>query len=156
MAIWYRVKKDEKHMNDFMQCNWGFHDFKIRKIEYLPDDGTLEMFLLYDELEGSVILKFFNVTDLHIAVPDSAYLNYIEGGTLFLNDSEHFVWTDGEGQFEEQKNISTWIESEEIYWAVCNKYGLPDEMPKNKIDQTWNIWGKTEQKHFELTPYEEK
>ena len=28
MAVWYEVEKSEAGINDFLDCNWGFHDFR--------------------------------------------------------------------------------------------------------------------------------
>ena len=61
MAIWYEVEHSKKGIHNFMECNWHFHDFKIERVHYLPDSLTAELFLKYDKLEGSVILRFLNV-----------------------------------------------------------------------------------------------
>ncbi len=45
MAIWYEVEHSEKGIHNFMDCNWHFHDFKIERVNYLPDSYTAELFL---------------------------------------------------------------------------------------------------------------
>ena len=53
---------------------------------------------------------------------------------------------------EELKQSSSWIHAERLIWATTDKYGNPTELPADKIDQTWDIYGKIEHHHFDLTP----
>lgn len=32
MGVWYEVEKTPNGINDFMECNWEFHDFTIDRI----------------------------------------------------------------------------------------------------------------------------
>ena len=163
MPIWYEVEHSKTSICNFMECNWHFHDFKIERVCYLSDENITELFLKYDELENSIILKFINVQAMNIAVKvDFGCADEIMGSVLLLTENKQFLWIDNdswgdksEHHIEELKKDSSWIQAENIIWAVTDKYGNPTEMPTNKIDQTWNVYGKTEHRHFNLTPYTE-
>lgn len=57
MAVWYEVEKNTEGIYNFLECNWCFHDFWIDKIEYHRTEKIVEIFMKYDELKGSVILR---------------------------------------------------------------------------------------------------
>ncbi len=164
MAIWYEVEHSKKGIHNFMECNWHFHDFKIERVNYLPDDShTAELFLKYDELEGSVILRFVNVRSMNINIKvDMGYIGDIMGSVLLLLDNGQFLWIDDDSwgdqsidHIEELKKESSWIQAERLIWATTDCNGNPADLPADKIDQTLCIYGKIEHHHFDLTPYDE-
>ena len=94
MAIWYEVEHSEKGIYNFMECNWCFHDFKIERVSYLPDN-TAELFLKYDELEGSVILRFIGVHSMNVTVQaEFGYISDIMGSVLLLLENGQLLWID--------------------------------------------------------------
>lgn len=162
MAIWYEVAKSNFGIKTFMDCNCGFHDYAIERAYYSAENNSAELFLKYDELEGSVIVRFLNVHDMHIVCKDNYGLPDPIQGSVLLLDDDQFLWIDNDkwGQHssahvDELKQENSWIQAERIIWAVTDQNGLPTEMPSYKIDQVWSIWGKTETRHFNLTPYKE-
>ena len=48
MSIWYKVNATEQGITDFLDCNWGFHDFRIERVSFIPRSDTCEVFLKYD------------------------------------------------------------------------------------------------------------
>jgi len=163
MAIWYEVEKTENGIYNFMECNSCFHDFKIVRSDYDPEnDHTLELFLLYDELEGSVILRFIDVHNMHINMDCSlGWPDDIWESVLIILENSHFLWSENYQYKEESaKHVDklkecdySWVECERIIWSMTDKDGNPAELPAHVIDQTWNICGKVEQHHFDLKPY---
>lgn len=159
MAIWYEVEKTQSGMKDFMECNWDFHDFTVERITYMPDSDLIEMFLKYDELEGSVLLRFIDVVDFRIVPRDRDYSSELMGSVIALDESDFLTWVADDSypaeNVDEAKKYATWIKSGKIIWTVTNAQGMPDEMPSYKIDQQWKIYGKTVEKHFSLKEYKE-
>ena len=163
MAIWYEVEHSEKGIRNFMDCNWHFHDFTIERVNYLPDSYTAELFLKYDELEGSVILRFVNVRSMNVNIQVNAgWINDIVGSVLLLLENGQLLWIDDDrwkdqsiDHIEELKKESSWVQAERLIWAITDSNGNPTELPADKIDQTWDIYGKIEHHHFELTPLDE-
>jgi hypothetical protein len=96
MAIWYEVEKTENGIYNFMECNSCFHDFKIVRADYDPEnDHTLELFLLYDELEGSIILRFIDVHNMHINMDCSlGWPDDIWESVLIILENSHFLWSE--------------------------------------------------------------
>ena len=160
MAVWYEVLHSGNGIHNFMECNLHFHDFTIERISYNPDSNTAELFLKYDEVEGSVILRFVGVISMNINMQvEFGCMNEIMGSVLLLTEKGHFLWiiTDSWGDqseehIEELKKSSSWIQAERLIWATTDKNGIPTELPANRIDQTRNIQGKNEHHHFDLTP----
>lgn len=110
----------------------------------------------YDELEGSVMLRFIGVHEVNIVIPEDDYDTELMGSTLILSDDNTFTWIDSDDspdEIEEMKQYCTWIQADRILWAVTDENGSPAELPSDKIDQTWWVWGKTEYKHFSLKEY---
>ena len=163
MAIWYEVEHSEKGIRNFMDCNWHFHDFTIERVNYLPDSCTAELFLKYDELEGSVILRFVNVRSMNVNIQvNTGWINDIVGSVLLLLENGQLLWIDDDrwkdqsiDHIEELKKESSWVQAERLIWAITDSNGNPTELPAGKIDQTWDIYGKIEHHHFELTPLDE-
>ena len=163
MAVWYEVEHSKKGIHNFMECNWHFHDFTIERVNYLPDSRSAELFLKYDELEGSVILRFIDVHSMNINI--QVYMGCtsdIEGSVLLLLKNGQFLWIDDDSwgdqsidHIEYLKKESSWIQAERLIWATTDSKGNPTELPKDKIDQTWRIFGKIEHHHFDLTPFDE-
>ena len=160
MAVWYEVLHSKKDIYNFMECNWHFHDFRIERVSYIPDSNTAELFLKYDELEGSVVLRFVGVISMSVNIQvEFGYVNDIMGSVLLLTEKGQFIWIADDSwgdqsveHIEELKKNSSWIESERLIWATTDKDGIPTELPVDKIDQTWNIYGKIKHRHFDLTP----
>lgn len=163
MPIWYKVEHSQSGITNFMECNYHFHDFRIERVSFSSDENTAEVFLRYDELKGSIILRFINVHAMNVKLKvELGSSEDIMGSVLLVTNNDHLLWIDDDSWGEqsnlhinELKNEFSWIEAENILWAVTDEYGNPTEMPADKIDQTWIIYGKTEHRHFDLTPYKE-
>jgi hypothetical protein len=163
MPVWYEVEHSKKGIHNFMECNWHFHDFTIERVNYLSDSHTVELFLKYDELEDSIILRFIDVHSMNINIQvDMGYISDIMGSVLLLLKNGHFLWIDDDqwgdqsiNHIDELKRESSWIQAERLIWATTDSNGDPTELPTHKIDQTWNIYGKIEHHHFDLTPLDE-
>ena len=156
MAIWYEVEKNESGIHNFMEGNWCFHDFRIEKIEYIQKTNVVSILLIYDDEKHGVILKFVNVSRLGIRVCDDYMTDYLSACKCVIKD-KHFFWYDDEDltldNIDEITQYCNWVECERIIWAVTDGSGMPIEMPDDRIDQVWNVWGKTEYHHFDFPEY---
>ena len=163
MAIWYEVEKTDSGIRSFLDCVANFHDYKIERVQYDPDNYNAEVFFKYDELDGSIILRFLGVPNMNVAViSHSGLSDEIWGAVLLQLDNGNLLWIDDDRfgdksaeHIEELKKDSSWIEARRIIWAVTDENGNPAEMPDYMIDQTWNIYGKISYHHFDLKPYVE-
>ena len=157
------IQGNSEGIHNFMECNWHFHDFQIERVNYLPDSYTAELFLKYDELEGSVILRFIDVDSMKVNVQvDMGSTSAIAGSVLFLLKNGQFLWIDNDlwgdqstDHIDELKKESSWIQAERLIWATTDSNGNPTELPADKIDQIWSVYGKIEHHHFDLTPFDE-
>lgn len=161
MAIWYEVEHTDEGMRDFLDCNWGFHDFFIERFEYSKASNTVEIFLKYDELDGSVILRFLGVRSFREAEMKDKWDKEILGSVLVDLGDGVLIWVDDDSygensreHLDEIKEDSTWVEAEKIVWAVTDENGDPAEMPDDKLHQIWRIWGKREERNFSFKAFE--
>ncbi len=161
MAIWYEVENTPDGIKNFLDCNWSFHDFRIEKILYITKNDMMELFLKYDTAKEGVLLRFFGMLGFHVGYMDYE-VDYLSGSTIVQQDDGSLVWinTDDWGdktkeKLEELKPHCTWIASERIMWAVTDSEGIPVELPVDRVNQTWHVWGKLEKKHFCLKEFTE-
>lgn len=152
MAIWYEVEKTERGLAQFMECNWEFHDFCIRRVAFFPERDEIEMFLEYDDPREGVFLRFLGVRDFGI-VPGNWYEDaYLWGATLAFAGDGGLVWLSDElfreETIEELKDRTCWVRADRIIWAISNADGEPGEMPSGKLHQICSIYGQTVEKHY--------
>lgn len=155
MAVWYEAEKTEDGIRNFMECNWDFHDFHVERVTFFPLKRLLEVFLSYEPPEQSVVLRFTGVKDYHFQNHSCNDCDIMAAKTLLLDDGGLLWYSPNDlGEPEAMKADSDWVEADRILWAVTNAQGIPDEMPAEKFDQVWIIWGKREEKHFRLKEFE--
>lgn len=161
MAIWFELDKTPDGIRSFLESNWHFHDFRLESIEYTPGKDMVEVFLKYDTGEEGVLLRFAWIRDMHIRTHGDYAAAWISGSTLIQLDNESIMWLDCDdfdvgdaSQFEAVKRYDTWVEAERLFWAITDGEGNLVDMPQNRIDQTWHIYGKVEHHHFDLHEFE--
>ena len=161
MAIWYEVEKSKAGIKNFLDSNWSFHDFRIEKIEYISRKNMVEIFLKYDTETEGALLRFSGVQGVHINLPSDYNADFIMGCCVLYLENDTLLWLDDEScdandaeQLSLAKQCATWVESKKILWAITDGDGNPIEMPPERIDQVWVAWGKTEERHFDLKPFD--
>lgn len=158
MAVWYEVEKTEDGINNFMECNWEFHDFRAERIEYVPGMDMVEIFLKYDTGREGVLLRFAWIKDMHVNTQHDYDAEWIVGSSLLMKNNT-LIWLDdetSEEDIEETKCYATWVEAERLFWAVTDEEGNPIEMPTERMNQKWNTNGRIEEKHFDLKRFSGK
>lgn len=153
MAIWYKVEKTKQGIKDFLDCNWGFHDFRIERVEYVAGNDMVEIFLRYDTRKEGVRLRFVGLSGVHIYVDLDYEADWLYDTTLLLRDDGDLQWFAAEDVNEveaENPTFCTWVKSNEMIWAITDGEGQPVEMPADRLNQVWHDYGKTTQKHFQF------
>lgn len=163
MAVWFELEKTEKGIRNFLESNWEFHDFRLERIEYNPIKDLVEMFFKYDTMVEGVLLRFVGIHDAHVNIEyhrdyDTAWLS---GSVVLLLENDFVIWLDDDGwgdatreHLDEIKKDTTWVEARNVFWAVTDGHGNPVEMPSDRINQVWNIYGMKKEKHFELKEFD--
>lgn len=157
MAVWYEMEKSEKGIKNFLDSNWSFHDFRTERIEYISEKDYVEVFLKYDTMNESVLLRFTCIHTLHINSYRDYHTAWLNGSVVLLLKNNVIIWLDDDEwgdqtreHLNEVKDSTTWVEAEGIFWAITDADGNPVEMLQNRIHQIWNTFGKIEEKNFEL------
>lgn len=139
MAIWYEVKKNEKSITNFLECNWYFHDFRVEKVEYIPGKDMVEVFLKYDSMTEGVLLRFAWIHDFHVYPFNDYDAYWIFGSQILTTDKETMIWMDRDDldlrelkEEKEYKKYTTYVEAERIMWAVTDADGNPVELPEER------------------------
>jgi hypothetical protein len=162
MAIWYEVENTEKEIATFLDCNLSFHDYRLEKAEYVPSKDMLEFFLMSDTGDEGVILRFVMVNGFYVYTHCDYEAEWMSGSVI-INDEGYIMWVASDDWGDEsqdhltefKKSNITWASARRLFWAVTDNNGTPIELPKDRIDQVWNSYGKIEQKHFEPKPFKE-
>lgn len=164
MAKWFRVEKTGKGLTEFQECNWGFHDFRLEWAKYDAKKDIAEVFLGYDTRTEGVLLRFIGVRCMDIR-SDGEYGNsWLSESGFYLSDKDRITWIiesdtcdlNSEEIRKTTKEYAGWVEAEELHWAVTDADGVPVEMPADRIDQKWDIYGEISYHHFDLIPVEEE
>lgn len=160
MAIWYEVEKTEKGLDDFLESNWAFHDFRPERVEYVPSKDMVEIFLRYDTRKEGVLLRFAWIHSMGVNTKRDYEAEWLNGSVALLLDNHTIIWLDDDDWGKESKNhldeiksYTTWVEAERVFWAITDGDGNPVEMPSDRIDQIWSVYGKQIEKHFDLNPF---
>ena len=162
---WFVLEQNDKSISDFLDSNWGFHDFRIERVSYDARVSVLCVFLKYDTEEEGVLLVFSKVADFQMKEEYGYEASYIPGSVIIWPKGASLMtwiaedsWTDNDGDYIRGiKENASWVRAEELYWAVTDEDGNPIEMPKNRVDQVWvSCFGDKSgiKKHFELKPLE--
>ena len=153
MSIWYKVNATEQGITDFLDCNWGFHDFRIERVSFIPRSDTCEVFLKYDTGKEGVLLRFSKLHDMFIRV-DEDYLDaWLFDTTLLLRENGAMRWIAADDVTEDELEsctFATWVEADQLIWAVTDGDGQPIEMPSDRLHQIWNVFDKRVEKHFQF------
>lgn len=159
MAIWYEVERNDDSINDFLDSNWGFHDFRHEQISYIPGKDMVEIFLQYDTRTEGVLLRFSGIYDMRVNTKRDYDADWLSGSVLLLFDNR-MIWLDDDSwdeksidHLEELKSYTTWVECERIFWVVTDEKGVPVEMPEDRIHQVWTVYGETVIKDFKLKEF---
>lgn len=151
MSVWYKVNATEQGITDFLDCNWGFHDFRIERVTFVPESDTCEVFLKYDTGKEGVVLRFSKLRGMFIRV-DEDYLDaWLFGSTLLLQENGTMRWIAADDVSAEEAaacTFATWVEADQLLWAVTDGDGQPIEMPSDCLHQLWNVDGKDIEKQF--------
>ena len=159
MAIWYEVEKTEDGIKNFLDSNWGFHDFRMHYFFYDIANNKVDIFLKYDTDAEGVLLRFVGIDTFNVSTERDWHVDWISGSTMSIID-DHFIWLDDDSwgdnsqeHINDIKQYATWVISDRVFWAITDAEGKTVEMPKERIHQTWRIYDKIEEKYFRLNEF---
>lgn len=143
MNKWFIVKKEKDYLKEFLELFWEFHDFRIKKIIYDTEHYSVDVILEYDtpaEMDD-VLLRFVAVTSMHVNCNIDYEADWIYGAGLCITDENNLLWYNDEDitDVEEVKKAKhvTYVESEEIRFALVDHEGKPLNFPETMLHQTW-------------------
>lgn len=136
---WYELKKQEKEINDFLDCYCAFHDFRLERISYIPGTDTVEVFLKYDSGREGVLLQFTGIYGVGIHVVLDYEADWIYGSELFLRENR-WLWIvddteicENAEQAEACKPDTTWVEGAHLFWTATDGNGTPTEISEERM-----------------------
>ena len=163
MAVWYELEKNEIGISNFLNSNWGFHDFRIETFEYNYAKDMLTIFLKYDTGKEGVLLKFNTVIESHTFTDDVYEAQWLNGSVIVKTEDDTITWLsddewgdNSEEHIDEIKKYTTWVRARSLIWAITDGEGNPIEMPAERIDQIWidTVNNTRQEYHFNLKPLE--
>lgn len=122
-------------------------------MEYVAGNDIVEIFLRYDTRKEGVRLRFVGLSGVHIYVDLDYEADWLFGTTLLLREDGDLQWFAAEDIIAakvENPTFCTWVKSREMIWAITDGEGQPVAMPVDRLNQVWNDYGKTIEKHFQF------
>lgn len=158
MAVWYEVEKTEKGIENFLESNWAFHDFKMQYFNYDIANNKVDIFLKYDTGDEGVHLRFVRIDSLCVSTERDWDIDWIGGSSMAIIDN-NFIWLDSEDwRKEDADNINkytTWVKSELVFWAITDGDGNEVEMPEDRIHQIFEeLHGERLEVFFDLKAFD--
>ena len=66
MAVWYQVEKTEEGLQQFLESNCEFHDYRIERVDYHAAEDYTDVYLAYDTGTEGVLIRFLGMIRLTI------------------------------------------------------------------------------------------
>ncbi len=160
MVIWYKVEKDKEDFQNFLDCNWAFHDYRIEHVNYSSKEDCVELFLLHDTGKNGAILRFVGLGSFHVIPHHDYRADWLDGSQLFIDEYKYIVWIASddcdvstvEAQRQSMSEL-TFVEANKLHWAFTDGEGNPIEIPEDRMYETREDRnGVLHQHHFDLRP----
>ena len=88
---WYYARTEED-LNSVYKMFWGFHDFQVQKIAYLPENEEINLYLEYDSYGIRLLLKFIENVSMNFVPNDDYEADWLSGAPIGLNAKKQVVW----------------------------------------------------------------
>ena len=134
---WLQAETDEE-LNELLDMFWGFHDFKIEKVDYSSAPDRVDLLLEYDTHEFHVLLRFIgNISMNFIPVQDYA-VDWLTGATLGKNEHGQIIWAGDEDIATNDLPMDVlWIKGTSLRYALLDENGHPKRLPEDLVHQVF-------------------
>ena len=83
MAVWYQVEKTEEGLQQFLESNCEFHDYRIERVDYHAAEDYTDVYLAYDTGTEGVLIRFLGMIRLTIPLGRLYAGAWLSGTTVF-------------------------------------------------------------------------
>ena len=128
----------EEELTELLDMFWGFHDFRIERVDYNAASDRIDLHLEYDTHEYRVLLRFMgNVSMNFLPVGDYA-VDWLFGASLGIDSKHRIVWVgDDDILPDERPDDVLWIAGDVLHYALLDDDGNPRALPEELLHQTW-------------------
>ena len=129
---------------------WGFHDFKIEKVNYTSSKDQIDLFLEYDTHEFSVLLRFIGNVSMNFQPVQDYDVDWMTGSLIGKNKKGQIVWAGADDiDAKDLPDDVLWIAGDSLCYLYLDKDGVSQKLPEDMIHQIWNSL------NFETGKYDE-
>ena len=140
----------EAELNDLLDMFWGFHDFRIEKVEYSAAPDRIDVLLEYDTHDIHILLRFVGNVSMNF-IPGQEYgADWLMGATLGIGKNRQVVWAGADDlSINELPDDVLWVSSDKLRYAYLGNDGQPKPLPDDILHQVWH------QLNYETGNYED-
>lgn len=129
----------EDELNELLNMFWGFHDFRIEKVEYCAAPDRIDLLLEYDTHEIHILMRFIGNVSMNF-VPGQEYgADWLVGTSLGIGNDGKIVWAGADDlNVKELPSEVLWISSDKLQYAFLGNDGEPKPLPEDILHQVWH------------------
>ena len=126
----------ECELNELLDMFWGFHDFRIEKVEYCAAPDRIDVLLEYDTHDIHILLRFIGNVSMNFISGQEYGADWLTGATLGVGHNGQIVWAgaDDIGMKELPSDV-LWISSDKLRYAYLGNDGQPKPLPDDILHQ---------------------
>ena len=128
----------EEELTDLLDMFWGFHDFRVERIEYSAAEDRIDLFLENDTHQYRVVLRFEGGAYLNFWPGYYYPADWLQGASLGIGGRGRIVWAAYEGaDLCNPSNHVLWVSGDTFSCAMLDEDGLPIAVPDNVVHQEY-------------------
>ena len=148
-TYWLQAETDIE-LSELLDMFWGFHDFKIEKVNYTSSKDQIDLLLEYDTHEFSVLLRFAGKVSMNFQPVQDYDVDWLTGSSIGRNKQGQIVWAGADDiDGNDLPDDIIWIAGDSVRYAYIDKNGEPKQLPEDMIHQVWHTL------NYEIGKYED-
>jgi hypothetical protein len=140
----------EAELTDLLDMFWGFHDFRIEKIEYSAAPDCIDVLLEYDTHDIHILLRFIGNVSMNFIAGQEYGADWLMSTSLGIGKNGQVAWAGADDlSIKELPSDVLWILGDKLHYAYLGNDGQPMPLPDDILHQVWH------QLNYETGNYED-
>ena len=137
-TYWLQAETDIE-LSELLDMFWGFHDFKIEKVNYTSSKDQIDLLLEYDTHEFFVLLRFSGKVSMNFQPVQDYDVDWLTGSSIGRNKQGQIVWAGADDiDGNDLPDDIIWIAGDSVRYAYIDKNREPKQLPEDMIHQVWH------------------
>ncbi len=129
--------ESEAELNEFSDMFWGFHDFRIERIEYSAAADRIDVLLEYDTHDIRILLRLLGSVAMNFVPGQDYAANWLMGASMGIGATGQIVWVgaDDAVDIKAPPADALWVSGNKLHYALLGDDGRPREIPEEILHQ---------------------